>query len=155
MDPELESGYSSWRAYAQSKVAATALGLEADRRLRAERVPVASVVAHPGYSTSGRTAGIAGVNEPSRLTRFFDNLQAPVTQSKQAGALPLVQALAGEGVEGGTFWGPRFVAHGMPRPAKPSKVTRDEEVGGRLWAYCQEATGVHWPERPRRTARRR
>lgn len=155
VDPELVSGYSGWRAYVQSKVATTSLGLEADRRLRADNVPVASVVAHPGYSTSGRTVGIAGINEPSRLTRFADNLQAAITQSKATGALPLVQALAGEGVESGSFWGPRFVTHGMPRAATPSKITRDAGIGSRLWAFAEEATGVHWPRRPRRSARRR
>ncbi|MET0736555.1 MAG: SDR family NAD(P)-dependent oxidoreductase [Microbacterium sp.] len=145
IDPQLTSGYTGWRAYVQSKVATTALGFEADRRLRAEGVPVRSVVAHPGYSTSGRTPGIIGVNEPSRLTRFTDNLQAVITQSKEAGALPLVQALAGDGVEGGSFWGPRFLTHGMPRAATPSKVTRDPEVGARLWRFAEDSTGVHWP----------
>ncbi len=56
-------------------------------------LPVSSVVAHPGYSTSGRTTGIRGVNEPSRTTRFVDNLQAAFTQSKEHGAWPLVRAL--------------------------------------------------------------
>ena len=145
LDPELVEGYSAWRAYVQSKVATTALGLEADRRLRAASVPVASVVAHPGYSTSGRTAGIIGVNEPSQVTRFADNLQTPITQSKERGALPLVHALAGAGVEGGSFWGPRFVAHGAPRQAKPARVTRDRAVAERLWSVSEEATGVYWP----------
>lgn len=145
VDPQLVEGYSAWRAYVQSKVATTALGLEADRRLRAHGVAVASVIAHPGYSTSGRTPGIVGVNEPSRLTRFADNLQAVVTQSKESGALPLVQALAGDDVEGGSFWGPRFVAHGSPRPASPSKVTRSAEIGERLWSVAETATGVRWP----------
>ena len=57
VDPQLVTGYSGWRAYVQSKIATTALGFEADRRLRAAEVPVTSVVAHPGYSTSGRTPG--------------------------------------------------------------------------------------------------
>ena len=51
------TGTRGWRAYVQSKVATAALGFEADRRLRAAGVPVTSVVAHPGYSTSGRTPG--------------------------------------------------------------------------------------------------
>ena len=155
VDPQLTEGYTAWRAYVQSKVATTALGLEADRRLRAHGLPVLSVVAHPGYSTSGRTPGIVGVNEPSKLARFADNLQAAITQSKQDGALPLVQALAGDGVEGGSFWGPRFVTHGMPRPATPAKITRDPELGARLWDLAEEATGVRWPaRRPSRTRRR-
>ena len=145
VDPQLVEGYSAWRAYVQSKVATTSLGLEADRRLRAAGVPVRSIVAHPGYSTSGRTVGIAGVNAPSRLTRFVDNLQAPITQSKEAGAMPLVQALAGDGVDGGSFWGPRRVATGEPRAARASKVTRSHEIAQRLWTAAADATGVQWP----------
>lgn len=144
-DPQLERGYSPWRAYVQSKIATTALGLEADRRLRAASVPVSSVVAHPGYSTSGRTRGIRGVNEPSRLTRFVDNLQAPFTQSKERGAWALVRALADPVVNGGEMWGPGLVARGVPRRAIPAKATRDPELAARLWKACEDATAVRWP----------
>ncbi|MFT4210621.1 MAG: SDR family NAD(P)-dependent oxidoreductase [Microbacterium sp.] len=145
VDPQLVEGYSAWRAYVQSKIATTALGLEADRRLRAARVPVASVVAHPGYSTSGRTRGIQGVNEPTRLGRFADNLQSPITQSKEHGAWSLVRALADPAVAGGEMWGPRYVAHGTPRRATPSRTSRDEAVGERLWVTCENATRMRWP----------
>ena len=59
-DLQLTRGYDPWRAYAQSKIATQVFGFELDRRLRAAEVPVASVVAHPGYSISGRTPGFRG-----------------------------------------------------------------------------------------------
>ncbi|KAJ1683432.1 hypothetical protein LUZ63_021349 [Rhynchospora breviuscula] len=145
VDPQLRENYAPWRAYVQSKVATTALGLEADRRLRERGVPVSSVIAHPGYSTSGRTPGIIGVNEPTRLTRFADNLQAAITQSKEHGAWPLVRAIADPDVEGGDFLGPRFLTRGMPRLGRASKITRDPEIGYRLWRFCEGAAGVRWP----------
>lgn len=145
IDPELENGYTPWRAYVQSKVATTALGFEADRRLRAANVPISSVVAHPGYSVSGRTRGILGVNEPSRTSRFFGNLQAPITQSKEHGAWPLVRALVDPDAESGSFWGPARVVGGEPRRAEAAKITRDEDLAARLWNYCEHATGVEWP----------
>jgi len=145
VDPQLSEGYSAWRAYVQSKIATAALGFEADRRLRAAGVPVASVVAHPGYSVGGRTPGIAGVNEPSHRKRFADNLQAVITQSKEHGAWSLVRALVDPEVEGGEFWGPRTVARGEPRRQTASRITRDPEVGARLWRAAEEATGVRWP----------
>ena len=130
----------------QSKVATAALGFEADRRLRAAGVPVASVVAHPGYSTSGRTPGIRGVNEPSRLGRFADNLQFAITQSKEHGAWPLVRALVDPEVEGGEFWGPRFV---HARRAAPADGVQDHprprDRARALGASCEDATGVRWP----------
>lgn len=144
VDPELVEGYTGWRAYVQSKVATTALGLEADRRLRAAGVAVSSVIAHPGYSTSGRTPGIVGVNSPSRLTRFADNLQLGITQSKEHGAWPLVRALVDPDIDGGEFWGPKSVVRGEPRRATASKITRDPEIAARLWKVCEDATGVRW-----------
>jgi NAD(P)-dependent dehydrogenase (short-subunit alcohol dehydrogenase family) len=144
-DPQLETGYTPWRAYVQSKIAATALGLDADRRLRDAHVPVSSVVVHPGYSTSGRTRGIRGINEPPRIRRFLDNLQSPITQSKERGAWALVRAVADPVVNGGEMWGPGLVARGAPRKASPAKSTRDPALADRLWQACEDATGVRWP----------
>lgn len=156
VEPELENGYTASRAYVQSKIVTTALGFEADRRLRAATVPVASLVAHPGYSIGGRTRGIVGVNEPSRAKRFVDNLQAPLTQSKEHGAWPLVRALVDPDAEGGQFWGPARLVSGPPHLARPARITRDRDLGDRLWHYCEFATGVEWPYlRARRAGRRR
>src|SRR6478609_2675805 len=127
VDPQLKDGYSAWRAYVQSKVATTSFGFEADRRLREAGVPVESIVAHPGYSTGGRTPGIVGVNEPSRAKRFADNLQAVAAQSKEHGAWPLVRALTDPGIDGGEFWGPRSGSRGAPCRQTAAKVTRDPE----------------------------
>jgi NAD(P)-dependent dehydrogenase (short-subunit alcohol dehydrogenase family) len=145
VDPQLVDNYSAWRAYVQSKVATAALGFEADRRLRAAEVDVASIVAHPGYSIGGRTPGIVGVNEPSRAKRFRDNLQAAFSQSKEHGAWPLVRALTDPEAESGGFWGPRTGSRGEPREQTAAKVTRDPEVGARLWQVAEQATGVRWP----------
>ena len=145
VDPQLVDNYSAWRAYVQSKVATAALGFEADRRLRAAGVDVASIVAHPGYSIGGRTPGIVGVNEPSRAKRFRDNLQAAFSQSKEHGAWPLVRALTDPEAESGGFWGPRTGSRGEPREQTAAKVTRDPEVGARLWQVAEQATGVRWP----------
>lgn len=144
-DPQLTTGYSPWRAYVQSKIAATVLGMEAERRLEDAQVPVTSVVAHPGYATSGRTRGIRGINEPSRASRFFDNLQAPIAQSKEHGAWVLVRAVADPVVNGGEVWGPGLVARGAPHRARPGRITRDSALADRLWQTCEDATGVRWP----------
>jgi NAD(P)-dependent dehydrogenase (short-subunit alcohol dehydrogenase family) len=145
VDPQLVTGYSPWRAYVQSKVGTAALGFEADRRLREAGVPVRSLVAHPGYSMGGRTAGIRGVNEPSRVKRFVAHLQSPINQSKEHGAWALVRALTDPDAVGGEFWGPGLVSRGEPRRARAAALTRDPEVADRLWRLCEEATGVRWP----------
>ena len=145
VDPQLQEGYSAWRAYVQSKVIVQSLGFEADRRLRDRGLKVRSLVAHPGYAVSGRTPGIRGVNEPTRKARFVDNLQAAVTQSKERGAWAPVRALIDPDAEGGTFWGPKGGLKGMPRPAKPAQLTADPARGARLWSFCEDATAVRWP----------
>ena len=144
-DHQLAEGYTAWRAYVQSKVMVQALAFEADRRLRAADMPVASLLVHPGYSIGGRTPGIVGVNEPTKRKRFADNLQAAFTQSKEHGAWAPVRALTDPDAAGGDFFGPRFVVRGEPRAAHATRVTRSAELGARVWQVCEEATGMRWP----------
>jgi len=140
-DVQLERGYDAWRAYAQSKIASQAVAFELDRRLRAAGSPVASVVAHPGYSISGRTPTVPGVNEPSRGTRFADALQAAWAQGKHRGAEVVLHALTATGVQGGQFWGPRFLTRGEPTLQTPTRVSTDPTIGARVWAFAEQATG--------------
>ena len=146
IDPQLIDHYSGWRAYVQSKVATSVLGFEADRRLRAAAVPVSSVVAHPGYAISGRTAGIVGVNEPTKVTRFADNLQAadrPVEGARRVAARPGAGRPRGRGRGRSSA---RASSPEVPRRSRsPSKIVRSEEIATRLWRVCEDATGVRWP----------
>lgn len=147
VDPQLEQHYSAWRAYVQSKVFTTVLGFQAHRRLRQARIPVASVVAHPGYSVSGRTPRIAGVNEPSWWDRFSDGLQAPITQSKERGAANLVRALIDPDISSGDYVGPARTVKGAPGRAKAAVYTRSPALGATVWNAAEEATRFEWPLR--------
>jgi NAD(P)-dependent dehydrogenase (short-subunit alcohol dehydrogenase family) len=140
-DLQLERGYDFWRAYAQSKIASQVIGFELDRRLRRDGSPVASVVAHPGYSITGRTPTVPGVNEPSFGTRFSDALQAAWAQGKHRGAEIPLHALTAAGVEGGDFWGPRYLVRGEPTRQRPTRVSVDPTIGERVWAFAERATG--------------
>jgi NAD(P)-dependent dehydrogenase (short-subunit alcohol dehydrogenase family) len=156
-DLELRRSYDPWRAYAQSKIAATSIAFELDRRLRraaedaAEAVGAASVtprvhslVAHPGYSISGRTPAVNGVKTPGRLDRFADALQSAWAQGKHRGAETIVHAVAADDVEGGQFWGPRYAAKGEPRLSTPTRTSRDPRIGARVWAFAEQAVGVRF-----------
>ena len=140
-DLQLVRGYTGWRAYAQSKIAVQAFGFELDRRLRLARSGVTSLVAHPGYSISGRTPRIRGVNEPTRMTRFVDNLQALGTQGKDHGAWPIVRAVTDPDAKGGDYWGPRYLTRGLPTRQRPTSTSNDPRVGARLWSRLEEFTG--------------
>lgn len=140
-DLQLDGTYNSWNAYAQSKIAAQVFGFELDRRLRAAGRDIASVVVHPGYSTSGRTPGIRGVNQPSKAKRFADNLQAAWTQGKDRGAWVPVRAALDPQVRGGDYLGPRGVTRGLPARAFATRTSRDRAIGAQVWDLLEEYTG--------------
>ncbi|GAA3885161.1 SDR family NAD(P)-dependent oxidoreductase [Leifsonia kafniensis] len=148
-DVQLERAYNPWTAYAQSKIAAQVFGFELDRRLRAAgqggAAGVQALVAHPGYSISGLTPSIRGVNQPNRAKRFVDNLQAPITQGKDRGAWPIVRAVLDPGASGGEYYGPRFVTKGIPTRQQPTRTSLDREVASRLFARSEEFAGVDFP----------
>jgi NAD(P)-dependent dehydrogenase (short-subunit alcohol dehydrogenase family) len=116
-DLQLERRYTGWRAYAQSKILLSSFGFDLDRRLRTRGSGIRSFVAHPGYSISGRTARVPGVNEPSHGKRFVDSLQSPFSQGKERGAESVVRAVADPDAVGGTFFGPRYLMKGEAHEA--------------------------------------
>lgn len=141
-DLQLSRRYSGWQAYAQSKILLSSFGFELERRLEERESGIRSLVAHPGYSISGRTPRVPGVNEPSRAKRVVDTLQAPYTQGKNRGAEPVVRAVTDPDAAGGSFLGPRFLVKGAPVEARPPRVTTDERVARAIWAEAEVATRV-------------
>ncbi len=145
-DLQLATGYSKWKAYAQSKSAIQVFGFELDRRLRASgqggATGVQALVAHPGYSISGLTPSIRGVNEPTRAKRVVDTAQIFAAQGKDRGAWPIVRALLDPTAVGGEYYGPRFLTQGQPTLQAPTRTSRDRAVATRLWAESEAITGV-------------
>ena len=141
-DLQLTRGYDFWRAYAQSKIATQVFAFELDRRLRVAGVPMSSLVAHPGYSISGLTPRVPGVNEPSTATRFADALQRVWAQGKHRGAEVPLHALTAPDAAGGQFWGPSAVTKGAPTRQTPTRVSTDAGVGAKFWSFAEAATGV-------------
>ncbi|RXZ66878.1 SDR family NAD(P)-dependent oxidoreductase [Agromyces albus] len=139
-DLQLTLGYDFWRAYAQSKIAGQVFAFELDRRLREAGVPVSSLVAHPGYSISGRTPRVPGVNEPTTGTRFADSLQAAWAQGKHRGAEVVLHAMTSPAATGGQFWGPRYLTKGAPALHTPTRTSTDPEIGAQFWSFAEQAT---------------
>ena len=141
-DLQLERRYTGWRAYAQSKIMSWSFGLELDRRLRAAGAGTRALVAHPGYSITGRTPVVRGVNEPGVGQRFMDNLQASFTQGKDRGAWPTVRAAIDPDARGGDSFGPRYRIKGAPVLETPALVSRDPDVAAAIWAESERATNL-------------
>ena len=144
-DLQLERSYTSWRAYAGSKIAAQAFGFELERRLRAAGSSVTSLVVHPGYSISGRSPGIRGVNQPSRAKRFADNLQGAWAQGKDRGAWAPVRAVLDPSLTGEDYLGPVGRTKGIPTHAHPTRFSRSPRTGTRLWPLLEAATAQPFP----------
>lgn len=139
-DLQRERSYDPRSAYQQSKFANAVFALELDRRLRAAREPIISVLAHPGWSaTNLQVTGPTGLMRA--LLAVGNRLFA---QSADDGALPQLYAATAPGVQGGEFYGPDGIgeARGAPRRVHVVRRARDEELARRLWSVSEQLTGV-------------
>jgi NAD(P)-dependent dehydrogenase (short-subunit alcohol dehydrogenase family) len=139
-DLQWEHGYGRRKAYRRSKLANAVFGLELDRRLRAAGSPIASVLAHPGYSATGIQS--AAPKAMKALMVLGDRLLA---QPADQGAVPTLYAATAPDVEGGEFFGPSGLLEVRGKHPKRLRVSadgRDAEHGRRLWTVSEELTGV-------------
>ena len=143
-DPMMVSSYSSYVAYARSKLAVLSFGFELDRRLRAAGSTVSSVVAHPGFSWESLSDPRPPVVEPHRPPAVLTSLAHTFSQGKEVGAEPLVHASVAPGVEGGEYWGPAgwFQLTGPPALVTPQRHARDASAAARLWSISAELTAT-------------
>jgi NAD(P)-dependent dehydrogenase (short-subunit alcohol dehydrogenase family) len=134
--------YARWPFYAQSKFANVLFGLELDRRLRLSRVPMKSVLAHPGYSaTNLQSSGPTGL-----LNLFLKVGNRFMAQDVEIGGLCQLYAATHPGVEGGQFIGPdgRGEARGYPTLVQPVPAARSRKTARKLWELSEELTGVRY-----------
>ncbi len=143
-DPNYEvRRYTSWGAYAQSKLANLLFARELDRRTRAAGVDVTSVAAHPGVTATelsantARARGNALLGLGAKIGDFF-------SQSVEVGALPQLYAATSPDVERGGYYGPDGFRgmRGHPAPAGSTTAARDDLAASRLWDLTAKLTGV-------------
>lgn len=137
-----ERSYSPTGYYAQSKFANVLFGLELDRRLRAIRSPVRSVLAHPGYSnTNLQVSGPTGLMR--QVLKVGNRLMA---QSAERGALNQLYAAVDPDAQSGKFYGPNGLGEnrGYPTEVQPVASAKDPQTAKQLWALSEELTGVIW-----------
>jgi NAD(P)-dependent dehydrogenase (short-subunit alcohol dehydrogenase family) len=132
--------YFRWNAYNQSKLANLLFALELERRLRGAGSTVKSIGAHPGYAaTNLQTAAAPALDR--LIMKFTD---AVMSQSADAGALPILFAATQPDLEGGSYVGPDGPGEfrGHPHLSTPTRSAQDEEAAARLWEVSEELTGV-------------
>ena len=127
-------------AYTQSKLADLIFAFELHRRLSAANSRIASIASHPGWALTdiGRYAGLG--------LRILMKLSRPRWQSAEAGSLPLLFAATSPDARKGGYYGPddRGEAKGNPAAAFEPPVTRDANVGRRLWEESERVTNIQF-----------
>jgi NAD(P)-dependent dehydrogenase (short-subunit alcohol dehydrogenase family) len=137
-----ERSYSPRAFYQQSKFANVLFALELDRRLRGAGIPVRSVLAHPGWSSTNlQTSGPTGLMK--QAMRLGNRLFA---QSAEMGALSELYAAVDPAAEGGHFYGPGGIGEmrGYPKEVQPVGQAKDETIARRLWELSEDLTGVSY-----------
>jgi NAD(P)-dependent dehydrogenase (short-subunit alcohol dehydrogenase family) len=145
LDGNAGPAYDPRHAYDNSKLANLLFADELQRQSSARGLPLVSVAAHPGVSSTGLFHDPEGMGA-NRLVRVLAPLVMPlVLQSARAGARPSLYA-ATEAAPG-SYTGPgRFgESRGPIGPARRSRVAQDEALARRLWDVSEELTGFRFP----------
>ncbi|MFJ4970776.1 oxidoreductase [Streptomyces sp. NPDC088755] len=138
-----ERRYSTWGAYAQSKLANLLFTAELDRRARASGRDLLALAAHPGLAATElgqagpRLAGRNWAAKLERATRLY-------TQPASAGALPTLYAATLPAAPGGSYYGPGRLGEtrGGPALARKSERAQDMNVARVLWEESARLTGL-------------
>jgi NAD(P)-dependent dehydrogenase (short-subunit alcohol dehydrogenase family) len=128
-DLQLEHGWESWRAYANSKLANILFTRELARRLAGSTVT--ANCAHPGLV---RTRFGRETRQPMRTAV---TLARPFMLSPQRGARTVVYLAASPAVAGAS--GGYYVKN---QRREPSPAARDAVTARRLWQLSEELTGL-------------
>jgi len=124
-----EQGYSSWKAYGQSKLANILFTKELARRLEGKRVTANAL--HPGVVATG-----FGRNNGGLWGGLF-KVAAPLLSTPDKGAKTSVYLASSPEVEGVS--GKYFAAS---REKTPSPAARDDAAARRLWELSEQMTGL-------------
>lgn len=130
-DLHLTQGYNQWRAYGQSKLANILFTRELARRLAGTGVTAYAV--HPGTVRTG----FAGDGDSKGWLAIGIKIAHPFMLSPEKGARTSVWAASAPGIE--SMSGGYFV---KMRPAKTSKVAKDDDAARRLWEVSERLVGL-------------
>jgi NAD(P)-dependent dehydrogenase (short-subunit alcohol dehydrogenase family) len=143
-DLETERPYDGRASYNQSKLANLMFGLELAAQATEQGSRLASITAHPGFSTTG----FIKATDMSAARQAVFNVAAMVLgQSAEAGAAPQLYAATMPDAKNGDYWGPDGFMEIRGKPAR-GKVSPQAMVRAdcqRLWRLSEELTGVAFP----------
>ena len=129
--------YFRWLAYTQSKLSNLLFTAALQRRLTDSGSDTIAVTAHPGASHTD--PAFEGHSVSNRLTAI---VIPRFTQPVRIGALPMLRAVTDPAVQGGEFYGCRFVALGQPVLVKPSLRARNVKAAEHVWQISANLTDL-------------
>lgn len=139
-DLQYTHDYRPWKAYEQSKLAMLMFALELQRRSDAGGWGITSVAAHPGIA---RTELIANGPGKQSFMALMLRLGAPfITQSAEAGALPILLAATAPDVRPAGYYGPTgfLEFRGPPGLVIPSHQALTPATAEKLWETAEALT---------------
>ncbi len=138
--------YNPWTAYFRSKLANLLFARELGRRSEMAELPIMSVAAHPGASSTNLGNEPAGDIFSRMLGLFQPVFERFVAQSAAMGALPTLRAASDPTVVDGDYFGPSGFneSKGHPVRVDMSKRAEDDELASRLWDVSVELSDVEY-----------
>ncbi|MCC2032696.1 SDR family NAD(P)-dependent oxidoreductase [Microbacterium allomyrinae] len=132
-------------AYTKAKTITEVFAFELDRRLRASRQPVASLVVRPGVGVDAKTPERSGVRDAS--TPYQRNPYTPWAQGKDTAAWSAVRALTDPAARGGEYYAPAGRLRGLPVRVEPLARTQapSAEAAADVWDQLEELAGARVP----------
>ena len=145
-DPHLRvHKWSSFPAYARSKLAVMLWGLELDRRLRDAGSPVSSYLTHPGWVSSNLT-NISEAPLMAVVNKVATAAANRIGNDIEAGAAPTLYCLT-EPIPPGSYVGinGRFGFKGGPTLSGRTPNACDYGDARRLWEFAEKETATSLP----------
>jgi NAD(P)-dependent dehydrogenase (short-subunit alcohol dehydrogenase family) len=144
LEANVGEGYNAQKTYSNSKLANLLFAIELNHELEAHELPVSSVAAHPGVSSTGLVGDREGMGANAFMRTVGPIFVKVFTQSATAGArAPLFAATE---AKPGSYTGPQVFGEtrGPIGPAKLSPQGQDEKLARRLWQVSEELTGFRY-----------
>ena len=146
-DLQSTRSYSPMGAYQQSKLANVLFTFELDRRLRAAKIPVMSVAAHPGVAETNLFR--AGDYHPAEkaVRNLLGHVIGIALNTDAEGALPTLYAATAADARDGGYYGPdgfQEMRGDNVIEAKIAPQARNTDTAARLWRTCEDLTGIRF-----------
>lgn len=142
--------YQPQSSYGNSKLANLLFALQLQREAAARGSSLVSNAAHPGVSATNLFASEQGMGSLPLVKLLAPPVMRLALQSAEAGARPLLYAVAAGGPA--SYTGPQWLgeSRGPIGPARVSPLAGDEHLARLLWERSVELTGVtyDWAQRP-------